>query len=170
MGTSMPGVLRRRGAQDHGVDPPMLGSGRKKSPGSEGVRRPSRMDAEWLPVSSALFVVGSEQAVQKTIFLAGRTRNSCRPDRPHEGASESERFERPLTARCDCTVQTLQERQQKIATARRRRDAFVSRSDGGAVMQVFRCRLGRVIERIELTTETAAATSDAEVLQASGSS
>jgi excinuclease ABC subunit C len=66
-------------------------------------------------------------------------------------------------------VQTLQDRQQKIATVRLGdRDAFgIKVGPAGAVLQVFQMRRGRVIERIELTTETAAAMSDAEVLLAS---
>ncbi len=85
-------------------------------------------------------------------------------------AAASERFEQAAHLRDAIrTVQTLQERQQKIATARLgNRDAFgLKVGPAGAVLQVFQMRRGRVIERIELTTETGAATSDAEILQAS---
>ena len=112
------------------------------------------------------------QAVQNTqLFLAGRTEELLADltGRMKE-ASASERFEQAAHLRDAIrTVQTLQERQQKIATARLGdRDAFgLKVGPAGAVLQVFQMRRGRVIERIELTTETAAATSDAEVLQAS---
>ena len=69
------------------------------------------------------------------------------------------------------TVQTLRERQQKMATARLGdRDAFGRKvGPAGAVVQVFQMRGGRVIERIELTAETpaGAGAAEKEVLQAS---
>jgi excinuclease ABC subunit C len=84
-------------------------------------------------------------------------------------ASAGERFEQAAHLRDAIrTVRTLQERQQKIATARLGdRDAFgLKVGPAGAVVQVFQMRRGRVIERVELTAEAAAAQS-AEVLQAS---
>jgi excinuclease ABC subunit C len=111
-------------------------------------------------------------AVQNTqLFLAGRTEELLADltSRMKE-ASANERFEQAAHLRDAIrTVQTLQDRQQKIATARLGdRDAFgLKVGPAGAVLQVFQMRRGRVIERIELTTETAAATSDAEILLAS---
>ncbi|HEY7441082.1 MAG TPA: excinuclease ABC subunit UvrC [Vicinamibacterales bacterium] len=111
-------------------------------------------------------------AVQNTqLFLAGRTEELLTDltSRMKE-ASATERFEQAAHLRDAIrTVQTLQDRQQKIATARLGdRDAFgLKVGPAGAVLQVFQMRRGRVIERIELTTETAAATSDAEILLAS---
>src|SRR5215207_2318024 len=68
------------------------------------------------------------------------------------------------------TVQTLHEQQQKMARAELGdRDVFgLKVGPAGAVLLVFLVRRGRVIERIELVTESeaGAATSEAEVLQA----
>jgi excinuclease ABC subunit C len=111
------------------------------------------------------------RAVQNTqLFLAGRTEELVTDltNRMKE-ASAGERFEQAAHLRDAIrTVRTLQERQQKIATARLGdRDAFgLKVGPAGAVVQVFQMRRGRVIERVELTTEAAAAQS-AEVLQAS---
>jgi excinuclease ABC subunit C len=112
------------------------------------------------------------QAVQNTqLFLAGRTEELVADLTARmKDASASERFEQAAQLRDAIrTVQTLQDRQQKIATARLGdRDAFgLKVGPAGAVVQVFQMRRGRVIERIELTTERAATTSDAEILQAS---
>jgi len=87
-------------------------------------------------------------------------------------AAASEKFEQAAHLRDAIrTVKTLQERQQKIATARLGdRDAFgLKVGPAGAVVQVFQMRGGRVIERIELTTdsERGVPSSEAEVLQAS---
>ncbi len=112
------------------------------------------------------------QAVQNTqLFLAGRT-DELVADLTNrmKDAAANERFEHAAHLRDAIrTVRTLQERQQKIATARLGdRDAFgLKVGPAGAVVQVFQMRRGRVIERIELTTETGAATSDAEILEAS---
>jgi excinuclease ABC subunit C len=112
------------------------------------------------------------QAVQNTqLFLAGRT-DELVADLTNrmKDAAANERFEQAAHLRDAIrTVRTLQERQQKIATARLGdRDAFgLKVGPAGAVVQVFQMRRGRVIERIELTTETGAATSDAEILEAS---
>jgi excinuclease ABC subunit C len=112
------------------------------------------------------------QAVQNTqLFLAGRT-DELVADLTNrmKDAAANERFEHAAHLRDAIrTVRTLQERQQKIATAQLGdRDAFgLKVGPAGAVVQVFQMRRGRVIERIELTTETGAATSDAEILEAS---
>jgi excinuclease ABC subunit C len=71
-------------------------------------------------------------------------------------ASESERFEEAGQMRDAMrTVQTLQDRQQKMATAELgHRDVFgVKLGPAGVVIQVFQVRRGRVVERIELGTE-----------------
>jgi excinuclease ABC subunit C len=66
------------------------------------------------------------------------------------------------------TVQTLQDRQQKMAgTELGNRDVFgVKIGTGGAVVMVFEVRGGRVVERVELETgEIAVGGSEAEVLE-----
>lgn len=111
------------------------------------------------------------KAVQDTQwFLAGRNEELVADltTRMKEAAA-NERFEQAAHLRDAIrTVQTLQARQQKIATARLGdRDAFgLKVGPAGAVVQVFLMRRGRVIERIELTTDSSGM-SDAEVLQAS---
>jgi excinuclease ABC subunit C len=109
------------------------------------------------------------------MFLLGRNEELAADltDRMKHAAA-NEHFERAAHLRDAIrTVQALQERQQKIATARLGdRDAFgLKVGPAGAVVQVFQMRGGRVIERIELTTEThaeaAGAPAESEVLQAS---
>ncbi len=71
-------------------------------------------------------------------------------------AAAAERFEEAAQLRDAIrTIETLRHRQQKIATAGLGdRDAFgVKIGPGGAVIQVFQMRGGRVIERVELVTE-----------------
>jgi excinuclease ABC subunit C len=73
-------------------------------------------------------------------------------------ASERERFEEAAQMRDAMrTVQTLQDRQQKMATAELgHRDVFgLKLGPAGVVVQVFQVRRGRVVERIELGTEDA---------------
>src|SRR5919106_2051165 len=73
-------------------------------------------------------------------------------------ASAKERFEEAGQMRDAMrTVQTLQDRQQKMATAELgHRDVFgVKLGPAGVVVQVFLVRSGRVVERIELGTEAA---------------
>ncbi len=73
-------------------------------------------------------------------------------------ASERERFEEAAQMRDAMrTVQTLQDRQQKMATAGLgHRDVFgLKLGPAGVVVQVFQVRRGRVVERIELGTEDA---------------
>jgi excinuclease ABC subunit C len=67
------------------------------------------------------------------------------------------------------TVQTLQGRQQKMATAELgHRDVFgMKRGPAGVVIQIFQVRSGRVVERIELGTEEPIVGSrDGEILEA----
>ncbi|PYQ77889.1 MAG: hypothetical protein DMG01_13295 [Acidobacteria bacterium] len=92
-------------------------------------------------------------------------------------ASEHERFEQAAQLRDAMrTVQTLHDRQQKMATAELgHRDVFgLKRGPAGVAVQIFQVRSGRVVERVELGTEqeregfsrAIAATSDGEVLAA----
>jgi excinuclease ABC subunit C len=84
-------------------------------------------------------------------------------------AAEGERFEEAAQLRDAMrTVQTLRDRQQKVATAQLGdRDVFGLKvgASGGAI-QVFAMRGGRVVERVELATDAAALGSEGEVLQA----
>jgi excinuclease ABC subunit C len=67
------------------------------------------------------------------------------------------------------TVQTLHDRQQKMATTELgHRDVFgLKRGPAGVVVQVFQVRSGRVVERVELGSEAAiVGASDGEVLEA----
>jgi len=73
-------------------------------------------------------------------------------------AAEGERFEEAAQARDALrTVQTLHDRQQKMATAELgHRDVFgLKLGPAGVVIQVFQVRSGRVVERIELGTQDA---------------
>jgi excinuclease ABC subunit C len=73
-------------------------------------------------------------------------------------AAESERFEEAAQLRDAMrTVQTLHDRQQKMATVElEHRDVFgLKRGPAGVVVQVFQVRSGRVVERVELDTEAA---------------
>ncbi len=85
-------------------------------------------------------------------------------------AADHERFEEAAQLRDAIrTVQTLQDRQQKMATTEfGHRDVFgVKRGPAGVVVQVFQVRSGRVVERIELGSDDAIlGSSDAEVLEA----
>jgi excinuclease ABC subunit C len=85
-------------------------------------------------------------------------------------ASEGERFEEAAQLRDALrTVQTLHDRQQKMATAELgHRDVFgLKLGPGGVVIQVFQVRSGRVVERVELGTEDAiVGTSEGDVLEA----
>jgi excinuclease ABC subunit C len=85
-------------------------------------------------------------------------------------AAEHERFEQAAQLRDAVrTVQTLHDRQQKMATTELgHRDVFgVKLGQAGAVVQVFQVRGGRVIERVELGTEDAIVGSrEGEVLAA----
>ncbi len=85
-------------------------------------------------------------------------------------AAEGERFEEAAQMRDALrTVQTLRDRQQKVATPQLGdRDVFgLKVGPSGGAMQVFAMRAGRVVERVELSTEPGGvAQRDAEVLQA----
>jgi len=112
------------------------------------------------------------EAVRMTeLFLEGRNEELARTltDRMTAAAGD-ERFEEAAQWRDALrTVQTLEDRQQKMATVTfGHRDVFgVKRGPEGAVVQVFQVRRGRVVERIELGTEAAvASSSDAEVVAA----
>jgi excinuclease ABC subunit C len=87
-----------------------------------------------------------------------------------EEASSNERFEEAAHLRDAArTVETLRDRQQKIATARLGdRDAFgLHMGPAGAVVHVFVMRDGRVLERVELAANEGISGSAAEILQAS---
>ena len=85
-------------------------------------------------------------------------------------AAEAERFEEAAQMRDALrTVQTLRDRQQKVATPQLGdRDVFgLKVGPSGGAIQVFAMRGGRVVERVELSTEPGGvAQQDAEVLQA----
>jgi len=84
-------------------------------------------------------------------------------------ASEQQRFEEAAQLRDALrTVQILRDRQQKVATAQLGdRDVFgLKVGPSGSAIQVFAMRGGRVIERLELVTDTGIALRDADVLQA----
>src|SRR5438045_1568449 len=86
-------------------------------------------------------------------------------------ASASERFEEAAQLRDAMrTVQTLLDRQQKMATVEQgHRDVFgLKRGAAGVVIQVFQVRSGRVVERVELGTDDDAVvgSGDGEVLEA----
>src|SRR5438034_2024902 len=89
-------------------------------------------------------------------------------------AADHERYEEAAQLRDAVrTVQTLQDRQQKMAgTEFGHRDVFgLKRGPGGVVVQAFQVRNGRVVERIELGSPlesdvAIAGASDADVLEA----
>jgi excinuclease ABC subunit C len=105
-----------------------------------------------------LFLEGKNDELVKTL----RTRMLA--------AAEGERFEEAAQMRDALrTVQTLHDRQQKMATAELgHRDVFgLKLGPAGVVIQVFQVRSGRVVERIELGTEEAIVGSgEGEVLEA----
>ena len=106
------------------------------------------------------------KAVEHTrLFLEGRNQEllTTLKERMVE-ASNAERFEQAAQLRDALkTVETLQTRQQKMATVGLGdRDAFgIKCGPPGAVVQVFQVRGGRVVERIELVTENPAAIGEA---------
>ena len=85
-------------------------------------------------------------------------------------AADGERFEEAAQLRDAMrTVQTLRDRQQKVATAGLGdRDVFgLKVGPSGGAIQVFQIRAGRVIERVEMGTDPGAlAGGDADVLHA----
>ena len=114
-----------------------------------------------------------QHAVQDTkLFLEGRSDELIEQLRLRMvEAAAAEHYERAGQLRDAMrTVQTLHEQQQKMARAELGdRDVFgVKVGPAGAVILVFLVRRGRVIERIELVTESEGgpATGEADVLQA----
>ena len=84
-------------------------------------------------------------------------------------AAERERYEEAAQLRDALrTVQTLHDRQQKVATpGLGDRDVFgLKAGPSGGAIQVFAMRGGRVVERVELSTEPGLAPRDADILQA----
>ena len=105
------------------------------------------------------------------LFLEGRNEELLKTLRSRMlDASGGERFEEAAQLRDAVrTIQTLQDRQQKMATVQQgHRDVFGFKlGPAGAVIQVFQVRSGRVVERIELGTDDAiAGAGEAEVLAA----
>ena len=102
------------------------------------------------------------RAVELTqLFLEGKNDELLKTLKNRMGdAAAGERYEEAAELRDAMrTVQTLHDRQQKMATTELgHRDAFgLKLGPAGAVVQVFQVRSGRVVERIELDTETAIA-------------
>jgi excinuclease ABC subunit C len=105
------------------------------------------------------------------LFLEGKNDELVKTLRARMlGAAEGERFEEAAQARDALrTVQTLHDRQQKMATTQLgHRDVFgLKLGPAGVVIQVFQVRSGRVVERIELGTDEAIVGSrEGEVLEA----
>jgi excinuclease ABC subunit C len=83
-------------------------------------------------------------------------------------AAAEERYEEAAQLRDAMrTVQILRDRQQKVATAQLGdRDVFgLKAGPSGGVIQVFAMRGGRVVERVELATEPAVTSGEADLLQ-----
>jgi excinuclease ABC subunit C len=107
------------------------------------------------------------------LFLEGRNDELLRTLRDRmSAAAADEHFERAAQVRDAIrTIETLQTRQQKMASVELGdRDAFgVKLGPGGAVVQVFQVRGGKVVERVELVTERTPqpgeTLSEADVLQ-----
>jgi len=98
-------------------------------------------------------------AVQDTrLFLEGRNDELIAQLRQRmTDAAAAERYEQAAQVRDALrTIETLQQRQQKMAgTELGDRDAFgVKLGPAGAVVQVFQVRHGKVVERVELATST----------------
>ena len=87
-----------------------------------------------------------------------------------QSAADQERFEEAAQLRDALrTVQTLRDRQQKVATvAQGDRDVFgLKVGPSGGAIQVFQVRGGRVVERVELGTDPGAIAGDeSDILQA----
>jgi excinuclease ABC subunit C len=111
------------------------------------------------------------QAVADTkLFLEGRNEELAAELRGRmAGAAAAERFEEAAQLRDAMrTIETLRDRQQKMATVEfGDRDAFgVKLGPAGAAIQVFQVRRGRVIERVDLSSDAGGAGGETEVLQA----
>jgi excinuclease ABC subunit C len=107
------------------------------------------------------------EAVEHTrLFLEGRNDELLADlKRRMLAASDELRYEEAAHTRDAIqTVETLRDRQQKMSTVRLGdRDAFgVKTGPGGAVIQVFQMRGGRVIERVELVAGASAGDAAAE--------
>jgi excinuclease ABC subunit C len=105
-----------------------------------------------------LFLEGRNDELIKT--LEGRMLESAAQERFEEAAQLRDAMR---------TVQTLRDRQQKMATVEfGHRDVFgLKLGPKGVAVQVFQVRHGRVVERIELGTEDAiVGSNDGEVLEA----
>ena len=108
----------------------------------------------------------AESVEQTRLFLEGRTDEvvaSLR--RQMQEASDGERYERAAQCRDAMrTVETLRDRQQKMATSRLGdRDAFgVKLGPDGGVIQIFQMRRGRVVERVELVADDVQAATESE--------
>jgi len=104
------------------------------------------------------------------LFLDGRNEELLKTLKSRMGeAAAGERFEEAAQLRDAMrTVQTLHDRQQKMATVELgHRDVFgMKLGPAGVVVQVFQVRKGRVVERVELGSEPGAAGSEREVLGA----
>ena len=112
-----------------------------------------------------------EAVVSTRLLLEGRNDELAETLRARmEDAARYERFEEAAQLRDAMrTVQTLRDRQQKVATAGLGdRDVFgIKVGPSGSAIQVFQIRGGRVVERIELSTDPAAvAGGERDVLQA----
>ena len=111
-----------------------------------------------------------EAVVNTRLLLEGRTEELGETLRQRmEVAAEGERFEEAAQLRDALrTVQTLAERQQKLATPQSSdRDVFgLKLGPSGGVIQVFAMRGGRVVERVELMIEAGALGGDHEVMDA----
>ena len=111
-------------------------------------------------------------AVEHTrLFLEGRNDELVQTLKTRmTQAAQDEAYERAGQLRDAIrTIETLKNRQQKMATAELGdRDAFgVKLGPAGAVVQIFQVRGGKVVERVELVTEGAStAMEEAEVVQA----
>ena len=113
------------------------------------------------------------EAVEHTrLFLEGRTDEVLTGlEGRMQSASAEQRYEQAAHYRDAMrTVETLRDRQQKMATTELGdRDAFgVRLGPAGAVIQVFQVRRGRVVERVELVADgvEAAADGEADLVQA----
>jgi excinuclease ABC subunit C len=113
----------------------------------------------------------AEAVVSTRLLLEGRNDELAETLRERmEEAARHERFEEAAQLRDAMrTVQTLRDRQQKVATAGLGdRDVFgIKVGPSGSAIQVFQIRGGRVVERVELSTDPAAVSGgDRDVLQA----
>jgi excinuclease ABC subunit C len=112
------------------------------------------------------------RAVKLTqLFLEGRNEELVKTLRGRmSDAADGERFEEAAQMRDAMrTVQTLHDRQQKMATAELgHRDVFgLKRGPAGVAVQAFQVRSGRVVERVELGSDEAIVGSrDGEVVAA----